>query len=435
MVWCLACGQVSRAFAKHSPRVPPRACLHRAGPSLCGGPASSPPLPRGRSLGARPHSLAVTLLPLFSVLLIAAEPVTAQELPFRTAYQEVDPRCPSWEPPARTGERMRDAARELSTGANQALIVGDLDEARSLFEQAAQLDGGSAELHYGLARVLEQMGRPAAALAAYCRVLTLESDGSEASGAVADARLRRDALMDSLSLDVPYTARVVFDRGARSVSDGDHAKAAEEFRMAVERAPRWPAAVYNEGVALDRSGRSAEAAGRFARYLELAPDADDAVEVARRIGQLERAGGSAGADAEVALALGLVVPGFGQLYSGRSTAGVVVLSAVAGAVAAGFLVREADVRCLSTPEPGGACPAEDVVSRSVSKPYLTPALVAAGAVTVLAAVEAWIRGGAASPPRSGLVSADGPDLSIGRPPVSVRADRSVDVVLLGLSLP
>ena len=433
MFWCLACGQVSRAFAKHSPRVPPRAYLHRAGPSLCGGPAPSPPMPRGWSLDTSPRGPAVKLLTILT-LLAAAPVVSAQELPFRTDYQTAEPRCPSWQPPARTGERMRDAARELSTGANQALIVGDLEEARDLFQQAADLDGRSADLHYGLARVLEQMGRPEAALAAYCRVLALDTDGAEADGAVADARVRRDELMDSLRVDVPYTARAVFDRGARSVSEGNHTAAAEQFRLAAERAPRWPTAVYNEAVALDRLGQAQAAAGRLARYLELTPDADDAVDVARRIGQLERAGGGGASNSGVALALGLVVPGFGQLYSGRSTAGVMVMSAVVGAVAAGFFVREADVRCLSTPEPGAPCPVDDVVSRNVSKPYLTPALVAAGAVTVLAAVEAWIRGGDAGAPRQGLVAASGGELSIGRPQLSVGADRSVDVVLFGLSL-
>jgi tetratricopeptide (TPR) repeat protein len=377
------------------------------------------------------------MLSLIATILVVGRPAAAQELPFRTDYQALEPRCPSWEPPARTGERMRDAAHELSTQASQALIVGDLEEARDLFEQAARLDGRSVDLHYGLARVLEQIGRLDSALAAYCRVLALEADSTESSGTVTDARMRRDELVQSLRLDVPYTARAVFDRGARSASEGDHARAADQFRLAAERAPHWPAAVYNEGVALDRLGRAEAAAGRLARYLELTPDAQDAVEVARRIGQLERARarGGAGTSADAALALGFVVPGFGQIYSGRSAAGLVVISAVAGAVAGGFLVRKVDVRCLSTPEPGASCPPDDVVSRRVTTPYLTPALVAAGAVTVLAAVEAWIRGGEASAPGSGLVSADGAGLSMNRPHVSVGADRSVEVVLLGLSFP
>ena len=365
-----------------------------------------------------------------------AQSVQTQELPFRTAASPVGLECPAWEVPAPPGERMRDAAVELSTEANQALVTGDLARARERFEQAAQLNGRSAELHYGLGRVLEQIGELQPALAAYCRVLALDPEGSEASGTAEDARLRRDALMAMLNEQVPYTARVVFERGARSAEEGRHAEAAQQFGTAAARAPRWPEAFYNEGVALARLGRYDDAAARLARYLELRPNAHDAVEVARSIGQLERAGGSrSAAGSSSALALGFVVPGLGQFYSGRSTAGMAVLAAAAGAVAAGFLIRRADVRCLSTPEPGESCPAGNVVSRTVTRPYLTSALVAAGAVTAVAAAEAWIRGrGDASGPSGALLATEGRELSFGVPGVSPGPDRSLDLVLVGFSL-
>ena len=365
-----------------------------------------------------------------------AKSVETQELPFRTAATPAQLECPAWEVPAPAGERMRDAAVELSTEANQSLVIGELERARELFEQATQLDGRSVELQYGLGRVLEQTGELQPALAAYCKVLALDTESSEASGTAEDARLRRDALMSMLHEQVPYTARVVFERGARSAEEGRHAEAAQQFGTAAERAPRWPDAFYNEGVALARVGRYDAAAARLARYLELRPNAHDAVEVARTIGQLERAGSSRRAGgSSSALALGLVVPGLGQFSSGRSTAGMAVLSAAAGAVAAGFLIRRADVRCLTTPEPGETCPDGQVVSRTVTRPYLTSALVAAGVVTAVAAVEAWMRGGGdSSAPAGALVATEGRELSFGVPGVSTGPDRSLDVVLVGLSL-
>lgn len=377
--------------------------------------------------------MALEVLSAAALCVLWGKAVQAQELPFRTSAQPARTDCQAWTVPPPAGERMRDAARELSTSANRALVVGDLEQARELFEQASELDAHSGDLHYSLGRVLEQMGEIRAALAAYCKVLALAREKPEAEGPAEDARHRRDALADTLSQDVPYTARVVFERGARSAEAGRLADAVQQFRAAGERAPRWAEAYYNEGVALARVGRYDAAAGRLARYLELRPDADDAVEVARRIGQLERAASTSTGSSKAALALGLFVPGFGQLYSGRSVAGLAVLGAAAGAVAAGFFIREADVRCLTTPEPGASCPAEEVVSRTVSKPYLTQALVAAGALTAFAAVEAWLRADGDSSARPGaLVAADAGELSFGVPGVSLGADRSLDLVVVGL---
>lgn len=375
---------------------------------------------------------------LAAICVFSIETAEAQELPFRTGTEPSGAECPAWTVPPPAGERMVDAARELSTEANRALVVGDLERARELFEQASELDARSSDLHYSLGRVHEQLEEPRAALAAYCRVLALarEIPESEGQGAAEDADLRREALAETLSEEVPYEARVVFQRGARSAEAGLLTDAARQFRAAGERAPRWPDAFYNEGVALARVGRYDDAAGRLAHYLELRPDADDAVEVARRIGQLERAARASGSSSRAALALGLVVPGFGQMYSGRSLTGLAVLGAAAGAVAAGFLVREADVRCLTTPQPGASCPDEHVVSRTVRKPYLTPALLAAGAVTAVAALEAWLRtdGGASGrPPALVAADADAGALSLGLPGLSIGADHSLDVVVVGLT--
>jgi hypothetical protein len=89
--------------------------------------------------------------------------------------------------------------------------------------------------------------------------------------------------------------------------------------------------------------------------------------------------------------LGVVFPGMGHYYSGRSLGGTLVLAAAGAAVATGVLFKTVTVRCLNPSVGGGDCPPGDVVGEETSRPYLVPALGAAAAVTVVAAVEAFVR--------------------------------------------
>ncbi len=82
------------------------------------------------------------------------------------------------------------------------------------------------------------------------------------------------------------------------------------------------------------------------------------------------------------------MPGLGHFYSGRPGSGVAVLALAGGAVAAGFLIKEVNVRCLTPQE--GACPPEQVVSRTTTRPYLTASLAAAAAVGLAGAIEAFV---------------------------------------------
>jgi hypothetical protein len=81
----------------------------------------------------------------------------------------------------------------------------------------------------------------------------------------------------------------------------------------------------------------------------------------------------------------------GQFYSGRALGGVSVLSLAAGALAAGFLVEEVQVRCVGTTPSGGECPPDRIISEETNKPYLIPGLAAYGVITLLGAIEAYVR--------------------------------------------
>ncbi len=327
---------------------------------------------------------------LLAVPALRGNTLSAQVLPFRTDIESrTSEECDPWTPTEQPGERAKEAADELASDAERALVLGDLKRARRLYEQASELDASDSELHYGLGRVLELIGDRTAAIEAYCRAASTDLDGD---GPLRDALQREDSLRASFREDVSPSARASFVRAAHAAARGDMSDAARQFGRAEDVAPEWPSAVYNHGVALDRAGREAEAMERFAHYLELAPAGADAVAVSRRIAQLEIGRRRASTDRGVALGLGLLAPGLGQVYSGRPRVGLVVLGAAAGAVATGLMVREVDVGCLATSE-GATCPAEQVLSRNTRHPLLTGSLIAAGAITVIGALDAWLHAG------------------------------------------
>lgn len=389
----------------------------------------APVAPAGRRL------LGCCLLCVSTVLLLP-QWLLAQELPFLTSYPGAAPyECPPWVPPAPADRADLQAARELSSSATQAVVLGDLARATELLTRAAELDGASPENHYGLGRVLEDTGEDVGAIEAYCRVLALEPKGDIAR----DAAMRRDALVARVRDEVPFAARMAFERGVGSAERGRFTEAARSFAAAEEQAPDWSVATYNQGVALARSGRPQEAAERLRRYLEQEPEAEDAVDVARRIGQLEMAGSRPARPpsptvgrSNAALTLGLLVPGLGQFYSGRSGAGLVVFSAAAGAVATGLLVKEVNVRCLTLPEGGTSCPPGQVVSRRTDRPLLGKALVAAGAISLLGVVEAWFRADSEGGPS--VVQSEAREGITRGPSLSVNDRGGMDLVLLGFSL-
>lgn len=89
-----------------------------------------------------------------------------------------------------------------------------------------------------------------------------------------------------------------------------------------------------------------------------------------------------------ALMLGMVVPGMGEVYSGRTVRGLVVLGAAAGAIATGLMVERVTVDCLIIPI-NGQCPLDQVADERVERPYLAAGIGAAAAFTLLGAIDAY----------------------------------------------
>lgn len=368
-----------------------------------------------------------------AAIALADRPVTAQELPLRREYPGSGPYlCPA--PPDASVPSMEalEQASQLGSAANQADILGDLDRARDLLARATEVDPTSATLAYRYGRVLEDLGARPDAMAQYCRVLALaaDEDADEDMEEFSDASKRLQSLHAESWPDIPEDAVQAFVIGLNLADEGRDQAAATSLASAEWLAPLWADAAYNQGVVLDRLGRRAESADAFRRYLALQPEADDAILVSERIGELQ--GGNGGlANPQAALTLGMLMPGMGQVYSGRPKVGLTVLGLVGGAVTAGLLVREVSTQCLTNDTGLEGCPAGQVYFEKTDRPYLMPALGVAAAVTVVSAIEAFIKARRApthahqgrSEPRTNHVSL---------PAVSTRG-RAVDVSVVRIT--
>jgi len=324
----------------------------------------------------------------------------------------------------------RAQAGQLASDAVQAVILGELLRAEELLGQAIQLDPASAELAYRHARVLEDLAQSERAMAEYCRSISL---GATADG-IEDAQERIDALYEVVRSRIPATARDAFNSGVVSADLEAYEQSIQWFTQAMDAAPTWAPPVYNRAVVHERMGLVAESLTDYRRYLELTPTEIDPVvaAVTARIGMLEGLVAIPTPSPSGALTLGVLFPGMGQYYSGRTLGGTVVLGVAGSAMAVGLLYKEVTVVCL-TPT-AGDCPPGQVVSETTSRPYLAPAIGAAAAVMVIGAIEAFVRArnrreevaGALDP----VTAARGPTLS--GPSVAVRGDR-VDVSLFAVT--
>lgn len=325
------------------------------------------------------------LAALAAALLLAA-PTAAQELPLKREIPGVDPfECPSSPTPVQPDPTERSQARQLASSASQELILGNRERARDFLARANQLDPASAGHAYQHARVLEDLGESEVAVAEYCRALGLNLDGPDAE----DARARVEALTEAARPAIPVGAVSAFRTGLSRTDAGRLAQAAASFGQAREAAPEWPEAHYNHGVVLARLGRRNPARQALRRYLELEPDAPDAIAVSERIGELQVVAPANLPSPGVALAVGLI-PGMGQIYTGRPATGLGFLGVGGGAAAAGLLY-----------------------DRGVQPSFEPVGLAIAGATTALAALDGFLHarrmgsGPSADPPDAGAALALG----------------------------
>jgi tetratricopeptide (TPR) repeat protein len=332
--------------------------------------------------------------------------VGAQELPLKLPAEPVPPgpcelaaeRLEGVRPP--TDEEAVEADR-LAAAANQNSILGDNTQARALLREAVRLDPRASSLRYRLGRLLEDTGAGEEALVEYCTYLELEPTGTDAAD-VARRLSEFPAFAEHATL---LEADGALRDGYAAYERQDFEEAIRQFTQAILLRPDWEVAHFNRGVAYASSGRLPASEADLVYYLELSPQASDREAVESRIRAMRPAEAPVYSP-RTTLVSGMFVPGMGHFYSGRPVAGSLVLAAAAGSVAAGFLIKEVEVRCLAVPV-NGECPEGQVDSREETRPMLVPGLAAAIAVTVGGAIHAFIGARRGAEGTAALLTPDG----------------------------
>lgn len=267
-------------------------------------------------------------------------------------------------------------AQQLIADGQDAALQGDHVAARDAFAKAALLVPGNARLAYYLGREHEALTDNASAVREYCRYLALAAnapDGDEVRGRI--VRLTPASELTRLE-----EARANFQSGVALLRRGQYAAADTVFGAVAGAVPAAPEPWFNRALSRAARGERVPAMQAFERYLDLAPLADDRARVRTVMARLPEQV----YNPRQAFGAGLLVPGLGQMSTGRPVLGVVVLGAVGGAAAIAWRQQE-EVVAQSYTDPFGN-PYTDSV-RQVRRPHLTYGLAAAGAAWLLAAWE------------------------------------------------
>ncbi|HEX6252127.1 MAG TPA: hypothetical protein VFZ56_11910 [Gemmatimonadaceae bacterium] len=317
-------------------------------------------------------------------LVLAAQTAPQQREPLKRGQPPTSSStpCPSAVDPATPTDEQRREARELAQRALEAALLGDSATARDELRQAAALDPTDADLAYRLGRAHESVRASAEALAEYCRFLVLAPSSPEA----AEVRSRVAALATPAT--DPRTAAVIaaFQAGAEAYESGRMAEAHVAFSTAIRGEPQWAEPYYNRAMTSLARGESEPAVRDLEQFLRLRPETDDRAAIVARIASLRRATFSP----RTALATGLVLPGAGHYYTRRPVRGVITSLGVGTALILALMQQTTT----STVEQTGTDPFGNeytytTTRRSKERPYAVPASLAAIAISVGSAIDAF----------------------------------------------
>ena len=271
-------------------------------------------------------------------------------------------------------------AEGLASEAGQATILGQYERARSLLAEAVGLDPTSSTISYSFGRLLEGDGEPEEALSEYCRFLGIDPDVPE----IGDVQTRVQRIGTEVGALGVTPARAAFEEGVVAFDRADFDQAVLDFSRALVESPDWDQAHFNRAVAYLSSGRDAAGAADLEFYLELAPEANDRVEIEEL---LEEIGPVTVYSPRTALVSGLLIPGIGYFYSGRPGAGILALGAAGAAAGFAILHKEVQIDCL-VPPVNGECTPGDARGESSTRPLLVPGLAAAAVIAIFGAIHA-----------------------------------------------
>jgi len=291
--------------------------------------------------------------------------------------------CPAATPPRAPTNEQRRKARDLAERGQQAAILGDSVSARDQLRQAALLDPTDPDLAYRLARASEMSGGAAEAAKEYCRFLALAPTAPES----AEAREKVASLArPALSIQA-RAAEATFHTAIAAYERGRMIEAETGFTATIKSQPNWADAYYDRALALIARGERDAAARDFEQYLRLKPEAEDRLVVVARIDALRRRTPSP----VNALAMGLVIPGAGQFYTGRPVRGLVSLAVAGGALAFGLQksMKTVSVERTAT-DPFGNQYTFTTTRLESERPNLVPGVAVFGAIAIGGAIEAYV---------------------------------------------
>lgn len=323
---------------------------------------------------------------LVAVLIALPAVAGAQRAALKRAFPVVAarPSCQATPAPRPATDVQRRAARDLAQRAQQSAILGDRTAARDQLRQAVGMDPANADFAYQLARAEESAGSSDAAAAQYCRFLTLAPSAPEAS----EARDRVASLTRTVLTSASDRVYAPFRDGITAYEAGRTAQAEALFSAAIKLQPDWAEAYYNRALTYAARGARELAVGDLQQYLRLRPEAEDRGAVVSRINGLR----GAPLSPATALTFGIVIPGAGQFYTGRTLFGVATLAAASGALL--YAVKSDPV--VERYEATGEDPLTGIkytypASRSVvGHPHLVPGLAGVGAIALTSAIEAYV---------------------------------------------
>jgi len=322
------------------------------------------------------------------VVLAAAGLVTrsdegaAQQLaPKRTLAAAAPSGCAAFTRPLNTNSNSpvgEDAeTRRMISAGQEASLQGDHAAARDAFAQAAKRSPNNAQLAYYLGREHEFLTQQTDAVREYCRYLQLSPSARDAD----EVRGRIVRLVPASQLAQVDEARANFSSGVALLERRQYIAADSMFGAIAVRLPNTPEIYYNRGLSRAARGERALAVEDFQKYIDLSGNPSDRTAINSAVAQMQdRVYGSG-----QALASGVILPGMGQMSTGRPFAGVAVLGAVAGLLVWG-MAEEQGFEVATFTDPFGN---QYVDSLPVTtKPNLTVAATTAGVLWAGAAFEA-----------------------------------------------
>lgn len=301
----------------------------------------------------------------------------AQSLrPKRSLTVSVAPGCENVVARNLTGRRDNVEARRLALAGQEAALVGDQSAARESFAKAADLNPTDDRIAYDLGRANEELADSTAAINEYCRYLTLSPAGNLAG----DVRARLQRIVPANAAQNTQDLLSKFRLGLFLYDSARYDAAERAFDDVVHRAPLASEGYFNRGLMRAAIGSRSEALKDFEAYLAAVPTAEDRADVTRTIAILRRPVYGAGS----AFFRGLI-PGFGQVYTGRPVRGVLILAVVATSAGLATL-QTTTTKQIDYTDPNGVPAPYD--QEYTERKFLIPGVATAAGLTAIAAIEA-----------------------------------------------